>query len=270
MASPDFAELAAVGREFKQEAFTDEFVAGLGPHVCDIPDAVVGQYAQDTKYYYVASPIERPLMLTDGLHAGLPLVAPEDEQFFSDQFAEQQFRRMDPNDQLVAESFVLGRKPDGTPKDFVLTAEAKPSYTTLGYGGVPERVKYFMRNMRALQILPEADPAARVHAKELVEKYSGSLVTDGQVEFTTYSVSPKSPPLARVFLHPMLTEVETADGVEAVSLAQHGVSRLETPGLIVPEHLAERSSTKVASAMVLNHILNNDSMVVFKTVANRA
>jgi hypothetical protein len=260
MVSPDFAELAAAGRAFRSEAFTDEFVAGVGAHVHNIPDAVVGQYAK-TDLYYVASPLEAATIESEGIYPGAQLIDPEDEAFFSEQFAEQQFRRLDPNDPIVVSSFVFGRKPDGTPKNIALGS--RPNEGDIVQGAVPEPYAYFVRNMHHLSRLPEAGAEAQEQAAAIVQKYLGRLITDNKVEVSLFSVDPRSPAIARVLLHPILQREGIESGVNLIEMSQAS-GRLEVPGAIMPEHLALDSTHQVSGGRVKYRIVGSDSMVVFK------
>ncbi len=261
MYTPDHDLLVEFGQRFRDTAVTDEFVAGVGPHVRAIPDAVLGQYSL-TRMFYTASPIETPVITTDGLFPGMPVIDEADKTFFSEQFREQQFRRMEPNDGLVVNSFIFNQKADGTPKDVVVTT--KPDKADLVYSASPEHLTFFMRNLGKLASLTEVDQSVREHADVLVQKYAGRLVTNGQIQLAMYKISTRSPSLGRCLLHPMLAESGASQGVEMLRIFQNGPSRVTLPGGVQRSHLLLDSSPRVDAEAAMLHIMHNDGMVVFK------
>ena len=259
MISREIEQLAQQGRDFRREAFTQEFMLSTKEHVLQAPDYIIGQYALTRQYH--ATPVAHLAGIqNEGLRPGVALFDRSDEDFFRLQYAEQQQRVRRHADDRLVEKYIFGRD-DGRSRG-VYTAHD----TTDGHMrafAIPEATRFFLRNMNALSNLPEASDNARDHARNLVAKYTGRLVADSQIEVALLAVDPMSPQLANAVIHPYDFEAFGPDFcLPAIQLDQKD-TMTEIIDTIPSKYLTLQSMKSYAAEPLIDWAVSSTGQVVF-------
>jgi hypothetical protein len=258
MTSPELAER---GRTFRQELFTDEFLEVAGEHLRYAPDAVIGQYSLTNQYHVThATNIEN--IQERGLQPGLALFDPEDQAFFEDQYRLQKSRAHDYGHDRIVSKYIFGNEEHGQPRGVYATSD-KSNYHVRTFA-IPERTKFFLRNMQHLSKLPEANTNTRQHAELLVQKYSGRLVLDGEIEAAVFRVDPRSPQLMGAIMRPYDYEAFGEEFGLSVIRQDQAQTMLELRG-VSPSHMELQARQSFDAQTYLQEVLASDGQVVFRS-----
>jgi hypothetical protein len=256
MSSSEIAALAERGRAFKQEAFTPEFMITAGQHVVQAPDYIIGQYSL-TEQYHVTQAANMQRILAEGLQPGVALLDPEDTVFFEEAYADQQHRKRVYSDDRIVAKYILGTEVRG-----VYTTADNSDYHVRTFA-VPERTRFFMRNMNALSKHTAVSESVQQHAQDLVAKYTGRLVVDGAIRASVLRVDPRSPQLARAVIRPYDFNAFGPDFSLAALKQDQQDSMLEITETIPPEYLSVQNEVSYDADTYIEEMISSTGQVVF-------
>ena len=254
-------ELVERGRAFREEVFTDEFLAVTGRHVLNAPDMAVGQYSL-TNQRHVTQTTNVEDILQNGLRPDAELFDPEDEVFFRDEYAKQQQRVRAYGDDRLVEKYIFGNEND-SPRGVYTTGDLDEGHIR-GFA-IPERTRFWLRNLHRLGTLPEAELQSRQHAEHLVQKYSGRLVVDGQISASVFDVDPKYPLLAKAVLGRFDYQGFSDDAFWARMIQGEQADTMMQFPEIPAKYLTLQGSRSYEAEPYLQEVLESTGQVVFNS-----